>query len=151
MNLEARRLTLNQVLSRTRRKKGEKTPRFIFGLPRTERSRRTIDFPSFVVSVLRNHQSQVQETKALAGDRWQENGWYFLPRTARPRMNGTCCGDSRRSARRAPCRSCGLRPQAHACLAAHQRGRASETNIGVPRPLLNQTDDGYVRSSVRRE
>lgn len=77
VDLNSRRLTVNQVLSRTRRKKGEKTPRFVFGPPKTERSRRTIDFPSFVVAVLRNHHDQLQETKALAGDRWQDNGLVF--------------------------------------------------------------------------
>lgn len=46
LDLNSRRLTVNQALSRTRRKKGEKVPRFVFGQPKTERSRRTIHFPA---------------------------------------------------------------------------------------------------------
>src|ERR1043166_2438809 len=52
MNIDAKRLTVNQVLSKTRRKKGENVPRFQFGPPKTEKSRRTIDFPEFVAAML---------------------------------------------------------------------------------------------------
>jgi integrase len=84
LDLDSRRLTVNQVLSRTRRKKGEKTPRFVFGPPKTERSRRTIDFPAFVVPLLLQHQGQAREMKALAGARWQENGLVFPSEVGSP-------------------------------------------------------------------
>lgn len=77
LDLDSCRLTVNQVLSRTRRKKGEKSARFVFGPPKTDRSRRTIDFPVFVVSVLHDHERQLLEIKALAGARWQGNGLVF--------------------------------------------------------------------------
>ena len=84
LDLDSRRLTVNQVLSRTRRKKGETTPRFVFGPPKTHRSRRTIDFPAFVVSVLSNHEHQLHEIKVLAGMRWQENGLVFPSEVGSP-------------------------------------------------------------------
>lgn len=84
LDLGSRRLTVNQVLSRTRRKKGEKTPRFVFGPPKTERSRRTIDFPTFVVPVLSDHQRKLHEIQALAGTRWQENGLVFPSEVGSP-------------------------------------------------------------------
>ncbi len=84
LDLHSRRLTVNQVLSRTRRKKGEKTPRFVFGPPKTERSRRTIDFPAFVVPVLLKHERQLREIKVLAGERWQENGLVFPSEVGTP-------------------------------------------------------------------
>jgi integrase len=77
LDLNSRKLTVNQVLSRTRSKKGEKAARFVFGPPKTERSRRTIDFPAFVVPVLIEHEHKLLETKTLAGARWKENGLVF--------------------------------------------------------------------------
>jgi len=67
MDLDVKRLTVNQVLSRTRRKKGEEAPRFVFGPPKTDKSRRTIDFPEFVRDLLIEQRRQVVENRALAG------------------------------------------------------------------------------------
>ncbi|MEP6715000.1 MAG: tyrosine-type recombinase/integrase [Terriglobia bacterium] len=77
VDLDAGRLTVNQVLSKTRRKKGEQIPRFFFGPPKTEKSRRTIDFPDFVRGVLLDHDHRLKETRILAGTKWQENGLVF--------------------------------------------------------------------------
>lgn len=41
--LDRCKLTVNQVLSKTRRRKGELVPRFQFGPPKTEKSRRTVE------------------------------------------------------------------------------------------------------------
>jgi integrase len=59
------------------RKKGEKVARFQFGPPKTEKSRRTIDFPEFVAAMLTEGRRRVIASRALAGDRWQENGLLF--------------------------------------------------------------------------
>jgi integrase len=77
VDLDAKRLTVNQVLSRTRRKKGEEVPRFVFGPPKTDKSRRTIDFPEFVRDLLIEQRRLVIESRALAGENWKENGLVF--------------------------------------------------------------------------
>jgi integrase len=77
VDIDARRLTVNQVLSKTRRKKGEEVARFQFGPPKTEKSRRTIDFPEFVGTMLTEERRLVIATRALAGDRWDENSLVF--------------------------------------------------------------------------
>lgn len=77
VNLDAKHLTVNQVLSKTRRKKGEDTPRFVFGPPKTDKSRRTIDFPEFVRELLIEERRQLAEDRALAGENWKENGLMF--------------------------------------------------------------------------
>ncbi len=76
-DLENRRLTVNQVVSKSRRKTGEDIARHHFGLPKTERSRRTIDFPAFVAELLIQEQQIVKENRLLAGDRWLEHGLVF--------------------------------------------------------------------------
>jgi integrase len=77
VNIDARRLTVNQVLSKTRRKKGEKTARFQFGPPKTEKSRRTIDFPEFVAKLLEKEHSRIVETRRLAGAQWKDSSLVF--------------------------------------------------------------------------
>jgi integrase len=47
-------------------------------------SRRTIDFPAFVVPVLLKHERQIREIKALAGERWRENGLVFPSEVGAP-------------------------------------------------------------------
>jgi integrase len=84
VNLDARRLTVNQVLAKTRRKKGEKVARFQFGPPKTEKSRRTIDFPEFVATVLTEERRRLITARALAADRWQENGLLFPSKIGTP-------------------------------------------------------------------
>lgn len=81
---DARRLTVNQVLSKTRRKKGEKVDRFLFGPPKTEKSRRTIEFPAFVARVLTEQEHRVLESRALAGSKWQEHGLVFPSEVGTP-------------------------------------------------------------------
>lgn len=77
IDLDAGRLTVNQVLSKTRRRKGEQVDRFQFGPPKTEKSRRTIDFPAFVHDLLVEERSLITEARALAGARWEDNGLVF--------------------------------------------------------------------------
>lgn len=84
MELPCQRLTVNQVLAKTRRKKGEDVPRFQFGPPKTERSRRTIDFPLFVADLLTSEVRNVREMRQLAGESWQENGLVFPSQVGTP-------------------------------------------------------------------
>jgi len=84
VNLDGRRLTVNQVLARTRRKKGEDVPRFVFGPPKTEKSRRTIDFAEFVCDLLVEERRRVVEMRALAGSTWHEHGLAFPSEAGTP-------------------------------------------------------------------
>ena len=84
IDLDATRLTVNQVLSKTRRKKGEDVPRFVFGPPKTDKSRRTIDFPDFVRALLIEERLRVIESRALAGKSWKENGLVFPSEVGTP-------------------------------------------------------------------
>jgi integrase len=77
VDLGGSRLTVNQVLARTRRKKGEAVPRFLFGPPKTDKSRRTIDFPEFVRDLLVEERRRIMENRALAGKSWKEHGLAF--------------------------------------------------------------------------
>ena len=52
-------------------------PRFQFGPPKTEKSRRTIDFPEFVRDALVEERRRLMELQALAGARWQDDGLVF--------------------------------------------------------------------------
>jgi integrase len=84
IDLDATHLTVNQVLSKTRRKKGEDVPRFVFGPPKTDKSRRTIDFPEFVRALLIEERRRVMESRALAGKSWKENGLVFPSEVGTP-------------------------------------------------------------------
>jgi len=84
VDLPNRRLTVNQVLAKTRRKKGEKVARFQFGPPKTDRSRRTIDFPRFVADLLVSEIHEVKDVRLLAGESWQENGLLFPSQVGTP-------------------------------------------------------------------
>lgn len=84
VDLPNRRLTVNQVLAKTRRKKGEKVARFQFGPPKTDRSRRTIDFPRFVADLLVLEIQDVKEMRLLTGESWQDNGLLFPSQVGTP-------------------------------------------------------------------
>ena len=84
LDLANRRLTVNQVLAKTRRKKGEDVARFEFGPPKTERSRRTIDFPRFVADLLESEVRTVRKMRQFAGESWQENGLVFPSQAGTP-------------------------------------------------------------------
>ncbi len=84
VDLPNRRLTVNQVLAKTRRKKGEKVARFQFGPPKTDRSRRTIDFPRFVADLLASEIQDMKEIRQLSGESWQENGLLFPSQVGTP-------------------------------------------------------------------
>ena len=77
INLDASRLTVTQVLSKTRRRKGEQVARFQFGPPKTDKSRRTIDFPDFVRDMLVEERRRLIESRAVAGTRWRDNELVF--------------------------------------------------------------------------
>lgn len=84
LDLEHHRLTVNQVISKTRRKKGEKVPRFIFGPPKTDKSRRTIDFPPFVARLLESEERSVADMRSLAGESWRDHGLVFPSKVGTP-------------------------------------------------------------------
>jgi len=84
VNLDGRCLTVNQVLARTRRKKGEDVPRFAFGPPKTEKSRRTIDFPEFVRDLLVEQRRRVMEMRQLGGTGWRDHGLMFPSEAGTP-------------------------------------------------------------------
>jgi integrase len=84
LDLGNHRLTVNQVVSKTRRKKGENVSRYEFGSPKTDKSRRTIDYPSFVAELLSCEQKFVTENRLLAGDRWNEAGLVFPSQVGTP-------------------------------------------------------------------
>ena len=101
LDLENGRLTVNQVVAKSRRKKGEKIARYDFGPPKTEKSRRTIDFPAFVAGLLIQAQRVAKENRALAGDRWTEHELAFPSQVGTPleernvlRRFQTLCEDS---------------------------------------------------------
>ena len=58
--------------------------RFQFGAPKTDRSRRTIDFPRFVADLLVSEVRTVQEMRKLAGESWQENSLIFPSQVGTP-------------------------------------------------------------------
>jgi len=68
---------VTQVLSKTRRRKGEQVPRFQFGPPKTDKSRRTIDFPKFARDLLVEECRRLMEIHAFAGSRWHDHGLVF--------------------------------------------------------------------------
>src|SRR5437660_5132598 len=84
LDLANRRLTVNQVLAKTRRKKGEDVARFEFGPPKTERSRRTIDFPRFVADLLESEVRTVRKMRQFAGEAWKHNGLVFPSQVRTP-------------------------------------------------------------------
>jgi integrase len=88
VNLDARKLTVNQVLSHTRRKKGE---RFLFGPPKTDKSRRTIDFPEFVREVLQEERRCAIESRSLAGANGRTTRPYFRPKLEPRLKSATSC------------------------------------------------------------
>jgi integrase len=84
LDLEKRRLTVNQVIAQSRRKKGERVNRYHVGPPKTDKSRRTIDFPLFVAEMLRKEHLAVAQSRQLAGKRWIEHGLVFPSQIGTP-------------------------------------------------------------------
>jgi integrase len=84
LDLENCRLTVNQVVAKTRRKKGEDVSRYEFGPPKTDKSRRTIDYPAFVAELLSLERQCVIESRRLAGNRWKEAGLVFPSQVGTP-------------------------------------------------------------------
>lgn len=77
LDFDNRKLTVNQVVSKTRRKKGDNCVGIEFGPPKTDKSRRTLDFPPFVALLLAEHRTEVHELRLFVGDRWQDYGLVF--------------------------------------------------------------------------
>lgn len=65
------------MVAKSRRKKGHTCTRIEFGAPKTDRRRRTLDFPPFVAELLAEHRSEVNEMRRSAGDRRQDHGLVF--------------------------------------------------------------------------
>jgi integrase len=84
VDLDTRKLTINQVVSKTRRKKGDTCARIEFGPPKIDKSRRTLDFPPFVTELLAEHRSEVHELRRLVGERWQDHGLVFPSQVGTP-------------------------------------------------------------------
>ncbi len=78
------KLTVNQVIAKTRRKKGDTCLRIEFGPPKTDKSRRTLDFPPFVAALLAQHRNEVHELRRFAGERWQDHGLVFPSQVGTP-------------------------------------------------------------------
>jgi integrase len=77
IDLAAARLTVNHSLQFTRRRKGDKEPRWVLKGPKTALSRRTIEIPAVAVAALQRHRDGQLEDQELAGDEWQEMGLVF--------------------------------------------------------------------------
>ncbi|WP_017556513.1 tyrosine-type recombinase/integrase [Nocardiopsis baichengensis] len=71
------RLTVRQTLQRTR-------AGLEFVPPKTHRSRRSVELPSRLVSVLREHRLRQSEEMDEAGDDWREHGLVFCTRFGTP-------------------------------------------------------------------
>jgi integrase len=52
--------------------------------PKSERSRRTISLPAFVVTALRTHRAEQGRLRLLSGDSWQDNGFVFTTAAGAP-------------------------------------------------------------------
>ena len=72
------------MISKTRRKKGDTCARIEFGPPKTDKSRRTLDFPPFVAALLAEHRTEVHELRLFVGDSWQEHGLVFPSQVGTP-------------------------------------------------------------------
>jgi integrase len=84
INIDKSRVTVNNALTHTKRKKGEDGERFHLKGPKTQGSRRTIDIPEIAVVALRKHATLQDELRALAGDEWTEQGYVFASRLGTP-------------------------------------------------------------------
>ncbi len=73
VDLDDQKLSVNPLIAKTRRKKGDTCPRIEIGPPKTDKSRRTLDFPPFVAALLTEHRSEVHELRRSSGDRL--TGW----------------------------------------------------------------------------
>jgi integrase len=84
VDLDHRKLTVNQVVAKTRRKKGDTCARLEFGAPKTDKSRRTLDFPLFVAELLADHRAEVHELRRFAGETWRDHGLVFPSQVGTP-------------------------------------------------------------------
>jgi integrase len=53
-------------------------------VPKTDKSRRTLDFPPFVAELLAEHRGEVNELRRFVGDRWQDHGLVFPSQVGTP-------------------------------------------------------------------
>ena len=51
---------------------------------KTDKSRRTLDFPPFVAALLTEHRTEVHELRRFVGDRWQDQGLVFPSQVGTP-------------------------------------------------------------------
>jgi integrase len=78
VDLEAGRLAVRQAIQRQR------GAGLIAVEPKTERSRRTIDFPAPLVAALKAHRVRQLEERLAAGSRWQDGGFVFTSGVGTP-------------------------------------------------------------------
>jgi len=150
VNLDTRRLTVNQVLSKTRRKKGEQVARFLFGPPKTDKSRRTIDFPEFVCEALKQECRRMMENRALAGMKWQEHGLVFASEVGTPLEERNVLRRFQVICQTADFPKLRMYDLRHTRFTADPRRRPSQTHFRAPWALFHQADDGYLRPPRRR-
>ncbi len=77
IDLDAGALTVRKTLQRV-------AGSFVFGEPKTVRSRRTIALPAVAVSALRTHRTRQMEERLAAGPLWEDVGLVFTTATGRP-------------------------------------------------------------------
>lgn len=106
VDLDNRKLTINQVISKTRRKKGDTCARIEFGPPKTDKSRRTLDCPPFVAAQLDEHRSEVHELRASPATAGRITDSSFHYKSARRLRSATSCGGFSRSTKASACRAC---------------------------------------------
>jgi integrase len=98
IDLEERRLTVNQTVERLGRGDNSK---LVLMEPKTSRSRRTLSLPDMAVKALRLHRVRQLETRLAAGSDWQDTGMVFTTGHGTPLDPRNLYRDFRRILKRA--------------------------------------------------
>lgn len=84
VQLDARKMTIQRALHRTKRKKDEDGDWWVLRGPKTTGSRRTLSLPSVAIKALQQHRERQREQRALADDRWTELDFVFTSEKGTP-------------------------------------------------------------------
>lgn len=86
VDLDSSRLTISRALQRTRRRRNgdDSGEWFVFGHPKTDGSRRTIELPPVTVDALRRHKESQGVFSSLAGAAWRDQNLVFTTRIGTP-------------------------------------------------------------------
>lgn len=86
VDLDNSRLTISRALQRTRRRRNgdDSGDWFVFGHPKTDGSRRTIELPPVTVDALRRHKESQGVFSSLAGAAWRDQNLVFTTRIGTP-------------------------------------------------------------------